>query len=227
METDEGDMSEDAVEIWIRRLAHFQRELAKASDAGRRFSIEEEIQEIKAKIVELGGEVPTAAAQHTSVPEPPTARPVEVRGVGVEKASGEAGGFDVFLCYNSQDRDAVVQIAETLKERGLRPWLDVWELRPGLPWQEALEEQIDTIGAAAVFIGPGGEGPWHKMELQAFLQEFVDHRRPVIPVILPEVDGKPKLPPFLRLMQWIDFRKQDPDPVDNMIWGVTGRKPGS
>ncbi len=43
--------------------------------------------------------------------------------------------FDVFLCHNSIDKPAVKKIGEQLKEQGLLPWLDVWELRPGLPWQ--------------------------------------------------------------------------------------------
>ena len=101
-----------------------------------------------------------------------------------------------------------------------------WELRPGLPWQDVLEEQIATIAAAAVFVGPNGDGPWQQMELKAFLQQFVKRRCPVIPVILPGVDEVPELPAFLGLMTWVDFRRDDPDPLDQLIWGITGKKPG-
>lgn len=66
--------------------------------------------------------------------------------------------FDVFLCHRSGDKPAVEEIGRALRDRGLRPWLDVWELRPGVPWQPALEEQIRTIRAAAVFVGAGGRG---------------------------------------------------------------------
>lgn len=61
--------------------------------------------------------------------------------------------FDVFLCHNSQDKPEVIEIAEQLKQQGLNPWLDIWELRPGLSWQEVLEEQIEQIQSAAVFVG--------------------------------------------------------------------------
>jgi WD40 repeat protein len=71
----------------------------------------------------------------------------------------ETSDFDVFLCHNSEDKPAVKEIGERLKEQGILPWLDEWELRPGLPWQRLLEEQIEQIKSAAVFIGQSGIGP--------------------------------------------------------------------
>jgi len=136
-------------------------------------------------------------------------------------------GFDVFLCHNSQDKAAVEGIARTLRERGLRPWLDKWELRPGGIWQRALEEQIEKIDAAAVFVGSNGIGPWQQLEQEAFLRQFVERRCPVIPVLLPGLAEKPKLPPFLAGFMWVDFNVTDPDPVDQLIWGITGEKPSS
>ena len=58
---------------------------------------------------------------------------------------GEAAAardFDVFLCHNHQDKDAVEAIARRLKERGLSPWLDKWELAPAVGYIGALEEII-------------------------------------------------------------------------------------
>ena len=46
--------------------------------------------------------------------------------------------FDVFLCHHAVDKPAVKQVGERLKDRGILPWLDEWELRPGLPWQRLL-----------------------------------------------------------------------------------------
>src|SRR4030095_4340380 len=73
--------------------------------------------------------------------------------------------FDVFLCYHGIDNTFVKHIGEQLKNRGLLPWLDEWELRPGLPWQRSLEAQIENIKAAAVFVGANGIGPWQHMEI--------------------------------------------------------------
>lgn len=133
--------------------------------------------------------------------------------------------FDVFLCHNSEDKTAVIEIAEQLRRRGLKPWLDVWELQPGAIWQFALEQQIESISAVAVFAGQKGMGPWQSEEIYAFLQEFIRRKCPVIPVMLPETQTQPRLPIFLRNRHWVDFRLQNPDPFSQLIWGITGKRP--
>ena len=147
--------------------------------------------------------------------------------LGETLADGATGEFDVFLSYNSADRDAVKEIANRLKARGILPWLDEWELRPGLPWQKALQKQIKKIKAAAVFVGAKGIGPWQDMEQEAFIQQFVKRQCPVIPVILMGTKRVPKLPIFLNGMTWVDFRKEDPDPLERLVYGITGKRKSS
>jgi hypothetical protein len=53
----------------------------------------------------------------------------------------QLNSYDVFLCHNSEDKPQVKRIALRLRRRSILPWLDEWELRPGLPWQQALETQ--------------------------------------------------------------------------------------
>jgi hypothetical protein len=81
-----------------------------------------------------------------------------------------------------------------------------------------------------VFVGKKGRkkfiGPWQEMELEAFLREFVNRSCPVIPVLLSNAPKQPKLPIFLKGMTWVDFSKQDPDPLEQLIWGITGEKAG-
>ena len=117
--------------------------------------------------------------------------------------------FDVFLCHNSEDKPAVIEIAQQLRLRGLKPWLDVWELQPGAIWQFALEQQIESIGAVAVFAGQKGMGPWQSEEVYAFLQEFIRRKCPVIPVMLTETLTQPRLPIFLKNRHWVDLALQD------------------
>jgi len=135
--------------------------------------------------------------------------------------------YDVFLCHNSEDKIAVKQIGERLIEKRIVPWLDEWDLRPGLPWQKTLEEQIQKIKSAAVFVGESGFGPWQDMELDAFLREFMARRCPVIPVILSTCENLPQLPTFFRGITWVDFRKTAPEPMGRLIWGITGKRPTS
>jgi GTPase SAR1 family protein/WD40 repeat protein len=132
--------------------------------------------------------------------------------------------FDVFLCHNWKDKPAVRRLAQDLRERGIRPWLDENELPPGLPWQRVLEGQIQNISAAIVVVG-SQVGPWQDQEMEAFLRQFVKRRCPVIPVLLPHTDP-PDLPPLLDGMTWVNLGVDIPDPYDQLVWGITGRRPG-
>jgi nucleotide-binding universal stress UspA family protein len=141
----------------------------------------------------------------------------------VLRGKEEAAEFDVYLCHNWEDKPAVRVLAQQLRERGLRPWLDERELRPGFPWQRALEEQIQNIPAAVVIVG-SQVGPWQDQELTAFLRQFTRRGCPVIPVLLPGAQ-QPDLPVFLDGMTWVNLATTEPDPLDQLVWGVTGRRP--
>ena len=42
---------------------------------------------------------------------------------------------------------------------------------------------------------------------------------------MPNAPIKPELPLFLRQFTWVDFRASDPDPMYQLRWGITGKKP--
>lgn len=133
--------------------------------------------------------------------------------------------FHVFLCHNAKDKPEVRKIARSLEARNVRPWLDEDQLRPGLVWQVALEEQIPHIDSAVVFLGSSGIGPWQELEVRSFLSEFVQRKCPVIPTILPQATSVPELPIFLRQMMCVDFRENSERALDLLIWGITGKRP--
>jgi formylglycine-generating enzyme required for sulfatase activity len=64
-------------------------------------------------------------------------------------------------------------------------------------------------------------------EIKAFLRAFVHRKCPVIPVLLPNAPQEPQLPVFLQGLMWVDFRQRDPEPLGQLIWGITGIKPDS
>ncbi|MFN7522174.1 MAG: TIR domain-containing protein, partial [Aphanizomenon sp.] len=78
---------------------------------------------------------------------------------------------------------------------------------------------------AAVFVGNSGLGPWQNEEIKAFIRAFVNRKCPVIPVLLPNAPQKPQIPLFLEGLMWVDFRQRDPEPLGQLIWGITGIKP--
>jgi GTPase SAR1 family protein len=141
----------------------------------------------------------------------------------VLRGKEEVAEFDVFLCHNWEDKPAVRMLAQQLRDLGLRPWLDEHQLRPGLPWQSALEDVIARIPAVAVIVG-SEVGPWQEKELEAFLRQAVRRRCAVIPVLLPGADPQ-DLPVFLDGLTWVNLAATEPDPIDQLAWGITGRQP--
>jgi hypothetical protein len=143
----------------------------------------------------------------------------------VVKGKEELGEYDVFLCYNSRDRDAVMEIAGGLRERKIRPWLDVWELRAGDVWIDRIGEIITKVKSAAVFIGPNQTGPFENVEIRALLRRFVDSGVRVIPVILSGAEGEPSWSVFMQDFHRVDFRRPQPDPMGELLYGITGVRP--
>jgi hypothetical protein len=137
----------------------------------------------------------------------------------------EKGEYDVFLCHNSVDKEKVLEIGRRLKDRNILPWVDEWDVRPGSSWLNEIMSRIESIKSAAIFVGKGNLGPWQEREVAAIIQRFVKTGLPVIPVILRDCTEKPKLPAFLSDLRWVDWRSEVADPLAELIWGITGKRP--
>lgn len=133
--------------------------------------------------------------------------------------------FDVFLCHNSEDKGVVTEIANKLRLRGINPWLDIWNLRPGTDLQDALGEEIEKIQTVAVFIGSAGIGLWQRQEIKFFIREFIERDCLVFPVMLESAPDELELPPLLAGKTWVDFRSSIPNPLEQLVWGITSKKP--
>jgi len=141
--------------------------------------------------------------------------------------------FHVFLSHNSADKSQVEELAKRLKRKGIQPWLDKWNLIPGDPWQDAIEEALDSCRTCAVFIGPSDISPWQHQEMRAAISRRVSERQRhfrVIPVLLPgaERGKRGDLPDFLRLNTWVEFRRtlDDEDAFHRLLCGIRGIEPG-
>jgi hypothetical protein len=136
--------------------------------------------------------------------------------------------YDVFLSYATPDRPAVEDLARLLKRRGIEPWLDKWNLVPGEPWAEAIEEALENCAACAVCLGPSGTGPWQNEEMRAAISRHhaSDRSRQfrVVPVLLPGAErGEPKqFSSFLRAATWVEFRDtlDDEQALHRLICGI-------
>ncbi len=145
--------------------------------------------------------------------------------LGHEFKANDRRPHDVFLSYTGKDKIQVIKIAEALKCKGIKIWLDEWELAPGISWQEAIGTAVKTVLSAVVFVGPGGVVPWEMREMRACLEEFNKRNLPIIPILLPGAPGALELPKFFKEFRWIDFRSGDRDQnLDTLIQNIKGTK---
>ncbi|HKQ08474.1 MAG TPA: TIR domain-containing protein [Blastocatellia bacterium] len=142
--------------------------------------------------------------------------------------------YDAFLSHNSQDKPAVELLARKLEdEAGLKTWLDKWNLIPGDPWQEAIEEALTRSLTCVVFLGPSGFGAWHHEEMRNALDLRVsnfNNKLRVIPVLLPGsiMPERSKLPSFLARLTWVDFRAglENNESFHRLVAGIRRVVPG-
>lgn len=133
--------------------------------------------------------------------------------------------FDAFLAHNSQDKDAVVALAERLRDLGLNPWVDHDEIAPGRWFQDVLQQAVSQVRSAVVFIGAHGLGRWEALELRAFVSQCIERGIPVIPVLLPG-GHLPEDALFLRELQRVTFVTsiEEQEPFARLVWGITDNK---
>jgi len=140
----------------------------------------------------------------------------------VLRGKEDVAEYDVFLSYNRRDKEAVRSIAWQLRNRGLRPWMDEGQLRPGFLWQPELEEIIARVPAAAVIIG-AQLGAWQTREIYTFIDQSVSRDCVIVPVLLADANTA-DLPVFLKGLTWVNLAVKEPDPIDQLVWGVTGQQ---
>ncbi len=73
-------------------------------------------------------------------------------------------------------------------------------------------------------------GNWHIMEIRAYIEAWAKKTSRMIPVILPGVEGTPRMPVWVRQNLWVDLRdwkKKGDDGFYRLVCGIVNRPPGS
>jgi pimeloyl-ACP methyl ester carboxylesterase len=137
--------------------------------------------------------------------------------------------FDVFLAHNAGDKSPVIAIANVLKARGIRVWLDSERIRPGQRFQDEIQQALKNAKAVVVVIGPTGLGQWQAEEIRIAITLSVREGIAVIPVLLPGVDKLPATIPSLAEFNWVRFLESpnEEENIERLLWGITGRRPPS
>ena len=106
------------------------------------------------------------------------------------KASSDTETIDIFLSYNSSDRQLVQDFRELLLKRQVSTFFDRANLHVGLSWFDDLQDSLNKARAVAIFIGKSGLGTWQKREMALALDRQAREEKdkqgfPVIPILLP------------------------------------------
>ncbi|MCP3961051.1 MAG: TIR domain-containing protein [bacterium] len=138
--------------------------------------------------------------------------------------------YDIFLSHSGKDKVVVEALARSLKDHSITPFLDVWHLVPGRPFQEGLEDALATSSTIGICVGPEGLGFWETEEARAAL----DRRRTtadlrIIPIILPDtpVEIVDSMPPLLRRYTSVDLSgfPDDSAALQKLLAGIRGVTP--
>ena len=109
--------------------------------------------------------------------------------------------YDVFISYSSDDSNAARRIAEGLRNEGLRPWLDQWEVKAGENFYAKMHEALSSSGSCVVLLSqaiqassPSISSEWSAIQAQAW-------QRPEFKVVPVSIDPAAAVPTFLQTWQ--------------------------
>lgn len=148
-----------------------------------------------------------------------------------QEAEGYATGIekthDLFVIYNSEDRETVRELVDNLTQKGLSVWFDVYSLMPGQRWNEEIRSAMKNSKAVLICLGsaPDKRG-YVQREIQEALDLLVEIPSGtvfVIPVLLPGVNMA-AIPDRLRDFHWMDMQGGIDEKAINTIMRALVRK---
>lgn len=126
----------------------------------------------------------------------------------------------VFISYSSEDRPVARRIAADLQSRGVRVWLDEYEILPGDRIVDKIAEGIRRSEYLIVLISKNTVGStWIRREFEiAFERNREASERRLIPV---RIDDS-AVPPYLAAVRYIDLRPDYSVAIDQLAQSVVG-----
>jgi len=109
--------------------------------------------------------------------------------------------YDVFLSHSVKDKPIVRELAERLRNHGLRVWLDDWVLKPGDHVQARIEEGLEQSRVLVFCMSANAFGSeWAQLESGTFrFRDPLNRERRFIPLRLDAALIKGSLAQFLHI----------------------------
>ncbi|HQZ65932.1 MAG TPA: SUMF1/EgtB/PvdO family nonheme iron enzyme [Planctomycetaceae bacterium] len=119
--------------------------------------------------------------------------------------------FDVSLSYNIQDKEAIEQIVEGLKNCGLTVFHDSEQTSSGDDWNTVLEKANRICCCCIICVSKNGVGRWERAEIDTYMHELPEPERTefherTIPVLLPGAPDPGDTRASWNSHLWLDLR---------------------
>jgi hypothetical protein len=110
----------------------------------------------------------------------------------------------VFLSHSSRDKPVVTRIAQDLQAKGIKVWLDAWEILAGDSFIQRIQEGLHGADFIVLALSPHAVGSgWTEKEWQSRLDREIRTRQVrIIPILLEDCD----IPALLSDKHYADFR---------------------
>jgi AAA domain-containing protein/TIR domain-containing protein len=123
--------------------------------------------------------------------------------------------WDVFLSHSSRDKLRVRQLAEGLRDAGLRVWFDEWAIQPGDDIYAAIENGLEYARSLILCMSQAAiESDWVKLERNtAIFRDPQNKGRSFIPLLLE--DCRP--PAVISRIAYMDWRNGGAEALAKLI----------
>jgi len=131
--------------------------------------------------------------------------------------------WDVFVAHSSVDKARVLAIANKLRARGFRVWLDAWEIRPGSNIPARIEEGLENSRKILVCMsGTFFDSEWARLERASFVYDDPSAlQERLIPILLSECSP----PKTIKILRHIDYRRSRKPRFEEIVSAIGSQHP--
>ncbi|HEX8290969.1 MAG TPA: TIR domain-containing protein, partial [Pyrinomonadaceae bacterium] len=114
--------------------------------------------------------------------------------------------YDIYISYNSDDRERARRLAERLRDAGLRVWFDEWVIRPGDVIYLKIDHGLLASRVLVLCMSPAAfNSGWVDLERSTVLfRNPTNEERRFIPLLIADC----RIPDTVRRYRYIDYRDE-------------------
>ncbi len=123
--------------------------------------------------------------------------------------------YDVFISHSSKDKPVVRELAERLKNDGLKVWFDEWEIKPGDPISIKIERGLEQSRTLVLVMSANAfASEWVTLERHtALFRDPTNARRRFVPLRLDDAEIRDTL----RQFAYVDWRERSEEEYAKLL----------